>query len=69
MSKRGKYSNCSRHRTVYKYDLYGKLIAEYTDLETAAKEEKVSMESIRQILIGNHKVSKKGFVYRWALNE
>lgn len=65
MGKRGKYINCSRHRTVYKYDLFGRLISEYVDLETAAKEENVSMESIRTILIGKHKVSKKGFVYRW----
>lgn len=69
MNRRGKYSNCARYRVVYKYDLCGKLLAKYADLETAAKEENVSMESIRQILIGNHKVSQKGFVYRWELNQ
>ena len=69
MNKRGKYSNCARHRVVYKYDLFGKLLCEYADLETAAREENVSMESIRQILMGKHKVSQKGFVYRWVLKQ
>lgn len=65
MEEKRKNMRCPRYRTVYKYDLCGKLLAEYTDMETAAQENGISLDAIRLNLIGQTKVSQGEFIYRW----
>jgi len=64
--KKRKNMRCPRYRRVYKYDLYGKLVSEYADLETAAQDSGISIDAVRLNLIGQTKVSRDGFIYRWS---
>lgn len=65
MEEKRKNMRCPRYRTVYKYDLYGKLVAEYTDMQAAAKDNGISIDAVRLNLIGQTKVSQGEFIYRW----
>ena len=65
MGEKRKNMRCPRYRTVYKYDLYGKLVSEYADLETAAQDNGITVDAVRLNLIGQTKVSRGGFTYRW----
>lgn len=65
MENKRKNMRCPRYRKVYKYDLFGRLVSEYPDLESAAKDNNVSLDTVRLNLIGQTKVSQGAFIYRW----
>ena len=63
--KGSRYGKCMRYRKVFKYDIYGHLVGEYPDMMQAASDEEMSIVAMRKLLKGEHRVSRKGFVFRW----